>query len=283
MKSRNKFFILEFFILVVACTLNRGLLLGLLWVILHEMAHIIVSIKYNIQMEGMQVHITGAKANIYEIDKLEDNKKILLYAIGPLVNLFLVIIMLILNKYYKSEFIIESIRINIVLFVFNMLPAYPLDGGRICEVIIGKKFSYRNMKNIVIFLSYSISIILTLLFFLTIYIHKVNVSILVTAILITYSTYLEKKNIMYILMGSLINKGKWLSNRGYIENRNICIYHKTTLIKAMSLVDRNRFNSFLVLNEGLQVLGIVHEVELMEALKKYGNLSFGEYLQYKDK
>ena len=49
----------------------------------------------------------------------------------------------------------------------------------------------------------------------------------------------------------------------------------------MSLVDKNRFNSFFILNEGLKVLAIIYEDELIEALKKYGNISFNEYLKYR--
>ena len=41
MKNRSKIFILEFFILVIFCSLNQGLLLGLLWILFHEIAHII--------------------------------------------------------------------------------------------------------------------------------------------------------------------------------------------------------------------------------------------------
>lgn len=283
MKVRNKLFILEFIILVITCAFYKGLFLGLLWVVLHEITHILVGVKYNVRITGMQIYIVGTKAEIYDIDKLKDKEKILLYAVGPLFNLLIAIIMFFLNGYINSDIIIESYKINLGLFIFNILPAYPLDGARIFEVVLGRRFLYKKTKNFVVTSSYIISIILTLIFFFTIYIHKSNVSLLIASILITYSTFLEKKNIMYILMGSLVNKTKWLRNREYIENKNISIYYKTTLVKAMSLVDRNRFNSFLILNEGLQVLGVVYEGELIEALKRYGNISFNEYLEYKNK
>ena len=45
----------------------------------------------------------------------------------------------------------------------------------------------------------------------------------------------------------------------------------------MSIIDKNRFNTFYVLNDDLKLLFIMHEDELIEALKVYGNISLEEY------
>lgn len=282
MKNRSKIFILEFFILVIFCSLNQGLLLGLLWILFHEIAHIITGLIYGMRIYGIKVRVSGVNADIEGIDELEDKKKLIIYIAGPLVNIIGLIILYSVREYFSFKWIETSIYINWGLTIFNLLPVYPLDGARILEVILGKKLLFKKSKNIIIWLSYFVAVILILLYLLTIYIHKANISLLFSAILIIYSTRIEKKNIMYIIMNNIFNKTRRLSRYSYLENKNISVYYKSSLVKAMSLIDKNRYNCFLVLNEGLKILGVVYEHELIEALKKYGNISFNEYLKIKN-
>ena len=282
MKNRSKISILEFFILVIFCSFSQGLLLGLLWVLFHEIAHIITGLIYGIRVYGIKIRVSGVHADIEGIDELEDKKKLIIYIAGPLINIIVVIILYLIRGYLSFQWIESSIYINWGLIIFNLLPAYPLDGSRMFEIILGKKLLYKKSKNIIIWLSYFVAFILILLYLLTIYIHKANISLLFSSILIIYSTRIEKKNVMYIIMNDIFNKTRRLSRYSYLENKNISIYYKSSLIKAMSLIDKNRYNCFLVLNEGLKILGVVYEDELIEALKKYGNISFNEYLKIKN-
>ncbi|MBR3162668.1 MAG: site-2 protease family protein [Clostridia bacterium] len=65
---------------------------------------------------------------------LLDVKKIIVAACGPLMNL-LIIFFSIFSKYeyLKKDIIIFS---NLLILMFNLLPIYPLDGGRIIKSII---------------------------------------------------------------------------------------------------------------------------------------------------
>ena len=283
MKFKSKIFILEILILVVICSLNQGLILGLLWVFLHEITHILVSRLYGIKVDGVRLNLTGAKADIYGIDELMDRDKIILYISGPLFNLFCFLVFFFIKDYYDIGWINICMKVNLGLFIFNLIPAYPLDGARIYEVILSKYILFKRTKKILVNISYLVSGILILLFFLMVYIHKDNISLLFAAILITYSTFLEKRNTMYIIMDNLFKKSRRLRRMDYIENKNISVYYKSSLVKAMSLLDKNRFNCFLILNEGLKLLGIVYEDELIEALKEYGNISFNDYLNIRNK
>jgi len=51
----------------------------------------------------------------------------------------------------------------------------------------------------------------------------------------------------------------------------------------LTLVDKNKFNSFYVLNEDMELLGILNEDELIKALKDYGNISLEKYMELRNK
>ena len=278
MSIKAKMLFLEFLILTVICSFNHRLLFGLLWVLIHEFAHLLTSKSLGARVFNIRLHFTGARGKIQGMDVLSSKQKIVIYVSGPIVNILASGILLVVSKNIDAKWIIDGIWINLCLGIFNMIPAYPLDGARIYEIILGEKLLYKITKNILVKSSLIISGILIILFSITVYIHKANLSLILTAILITYSTMLEKRNTMYILMVSLFRKRRRLIKNEYIENKNISIYYKCSLGKALTLVDANKYSSFFVLNEGLELMGIIYEDELIEALKKYGNISFGEYL-----
>lgn len=279
MKKINKILILDFILLIVAMAYFEDFYVGILWILLHEGIHILVAKNFGCKLYSIDLNIFGARANLEEVEDLKNREKILLYLSGPIFNLLVAILMYILSLFYDYILIEQSIYINLVLGVFNLIPAYPLDGGKIFETLLNQKFLYKRAKMIVGIISYSVSAIFILLGLITVYLHRVNFSLFLTAILITYTTYMDREKTMYIMMGDLIKKRRRLIRGNYIENKSVSVYYKRGLVNLMGLVDKNKFNTFFILDEEMKVLKIIHEDELIEALKEYGNLTVEEYMK----
>ena len=209
MNKKTKIVLLEFVIMLIICSFNdKTLLIAFLWIILHELTHIIVAKHYGAYLSSLEINLSGAKIKLKNIEELNNRKKLIIYFSGPLFNLIIYIILLLLTKINIISFC-ESIGINLGLFIFNMLPAYPLDGARIYEILLSKKILYKKSKIILINISFIFSILLIFIFLLTIFIHRANVSLLVTSILITYSTWIEKNNIIdNIVLEKFLRKRK---------------------------------------------------------------------------
>ena len=277
MDRKRKMLILEFIFLLVICTLNKQMLVGFIWVILHEAVHILVANKFGLRLNSFKIHITGAGTEIDDIDDLSENRKLILYVSGPLFNFVSAMVLLFLKSEYGLN-VESSIWINLGLLFFNMLPAYPLDGVRIYEILLSKKILYKKAKKLLVRASFMVAAFIMIGFFLTIYIHKVNISLLLASVLLTYTTFLENEKTIYIIMGSIVRKSRRLISDGYIENKSISVYYKRDLIKVLSLVDRNKFNSFFVLDDDMRLLGIIYEDELIKTLKESGNMTLEELL-----
>lgn len=277
MDRKRKMLILEFIFLLVICTLNKQMLVGFIWVILHEAVHILVANNFGLRLSSFKIHITGAGTEIDDIDDLSENRKLILYVSGPLFNFVSAMVLLFLKSEYGLN-VESSIWINLGLLFFNMLPAYPLDGVRIYEILLSKKILYKKAKKLLVRASFMVAAFIMIGFLLTIYIHKVNISLLLASVLLTYTTFLENEKTIYIIMGSIVRKSRRLISDGYIENKSISVYYKRDLIKVLSLVDRNKFNSFFVLDDDMRLLGIIYEDELIKTLKESGNMTLEELL-----
>lgn len=280
MKKKYRLIILQFIILIFIINFNGNFLTGVFWITLHEFSHIIIASSYGCKFNNFKINILGARADICEIDELPERNKLIIYLAGPCFNLAIAIMTYILNYKYNLLFLENSARINLCLGMFNLLPAYPLDGSRICEILIARKYLYRKTKNIVVIFSIIISILLFLLgVSIMIFLHKVNISFFLTSVLMIYTAIIEKERTMYIIMGDIFKKITKLRKYGYIENKSISIYYKKGLVNVLTLVDKNKFNIFYVLDDNMKVIGTVCEDELIEALKEYGNISLEDYIK----
>lgn len=284
MKKKHKIVILQFLILIFIINLKNSFLVGVFWIMLHEFSHVIIASRYGCKFNNFKINILGVRADIHEIDELPEKKRLNIYLAGPYFNFIIAIIIYILNYKYNLLFLENSVSVNLYLGLFNLLPAYPLDGSRICEILLSRRYLYRKTKNIVVFLSIIISIILFLFWIIIIlFLHKLNISFFLASVLIVYTALIEKERTMYIIIGGIFKKVNKLKKYGYIENNSISIYHKKGLVNVLSLVDKNKFNIFYVLDDDMRVVGTVCEDELIEALKEYGNIPLNEYIEKKNK
>ncbi|MBU3136635.1 peptidase M50 [Clostridium gasigenes] len=280
MNKKTKIFIAEIVLISIICSYNNIFLLAFLWVILHELSHMIVASLIGCKFNNIQLHIFGAKAELLDLEEFTDKKKLLIYIAGPAFNGIMAIILFIIGLNIKSFIINESINLNIGLVFFNLLPAYPLDGSRIYEILLSKRMLYKKAQKIMSIVSYCMAAFC----FATavvglIFLHKFNISSVIAGVIIIYITKCESRDTMYIIMGNIVKKRKSLIKNNYIDNKTLSVYYKNGLVNVLGLVDRNKFNTFYVLDEEMKLLYILNEDELIEALKIHGNITLQEYIK----
>ena len=113
---------------------------------------------------------------------------------------------------------------------------------------------YKEVTDIISKISYMIALGLIAIFLIIfIYNKGINISLIIAAIIIYLITIGEKKSAKYILMGNIFVKRNKLLRNKYIENKSISVYYKMGLANAMAIIDKNRFNSFYVLDDDLKL------------------------------
>ena len=95
-------------------------------VLIHEMSHVWMAVKKFYPVYSINIDIMGGLATTKNIN-IKDQPIISL--IGPFSNLVLFMTTYVLNLLYPHYFLEAFFGINIILFIFNILPIYPMDGG----------------------------------------------------------------------------------------------------------------------------------------------------------
>lgn len=150
------FLLLMLFIYAVALlnlfpmiNLQAALLITLLFVtvVLHELGHSYVAQKYGINIERIILLPIGGLSAMEELPT-DPGQELRISLAGPSVNFiiafisYLVVLSLQGAYTYISEFLNMFVLLNLVLGVFNLLPAYPMDGGRVLRAFMAKRMSY---------------------------------------------------------------------------------------------------------------------------------------------
>lgn len=280
----KKGFLAEIILFFILINLNESIILAFISIFLHEISHIVVAKRNGCKFNNFKIHIYGTSAEFINIEELSKKEKIQIYLAGPFMNLVIICIFFFISLITNNNIVSKMININLNLLFFNILPAYPLDGSRILEIILSSKILFKEVIDIISKISYMIAfglIAISLIIFM--YNDGINISLIIAAIIICLITKSEKKSAMYILMGNIFIKRNKLLRNNYIENKSISVYYKMCLVNVMAIIDKNRFNSFYVLDDDLRLLFIMYEDELIEALKLYGNITLEEYFNIKNK
>lgn len=279
MNRETKKILAEILLILLVCSYNRMFIFAFIWVFLHELTHILIALKYGCKFYNINFHVFGLSAELSDINILKDKEKIIIYLSGATFNIVLAVFFYYLSFKYNNSFIETSINLNIGLAVFNLLPAYPLDGSRILEIILSKKILFKKAQKIISIISFIIAgLFIGIGIYIYIFLHSLNFSMLIGSIIIIYITRMEENASMYITMGNIVKKRKKLLKDNYIENKNISVYYKQGLVNVLALVDRNKFNTFYILDDDMKLIHILYEDELIEALKIYGNMTLEEYI-----
>lgn len=191
---------LFFFLFLLTSQIEMYILL-MVFAIIHELGHLIMGLILKFEPEEIKLTPVGLqikfKVNSEEYNEKarESNslniKKALIALAGPMTNLIISSTIAIISKFsvntqhmYIYQIIIYA---NFLIAAFNLIPIYPMDGGRflneIMKILIGNKRAYK----ITYIVSKTTLIVLTALgSILILYIH--NISII---IILAYLWYLE--------------------------------------------------------------------------------------------
>lgn len=146
-------------------------------ILLHEFGHVLAARKYGVSTDKIVLHILGGAAfiNQKESEKLTPKQNMWVYFAGPLVNLIISAIALIIFVIYTiflyngdgssidgfQTAMCTLFIFNSVIFLFNLLPIFPMDGGGILRNLM----LHFKIKNSVIISAY-ISMVLCVALFI---------------------------------------------------------------------------------------------------------------------
>jgi len=151
------------FVLLLGWLVTRGVLRGELTepliatglfacVLLHELGHSVVAKRYGVEVESITLLPIGGVALMERIPD-EPRQELHIAVAGPLVNFVLAPLLLLAHHLLEPAAagslwsqpglpLLKLADLNWKLGLFNLLPAFPMDGGRILRALLAERTSY---------------------------------------------------------------------------------------------------------------------------------------------
>ena len=122
-------------------------------VILHELGHALTARRFGIGTKDITLLPIGGVARLDRMPE-EPRQELAIAIAGPAVNVVLALLFMVIAQFTGGSsgwsvglfpgagLAEELVRINVVLVLFNMIPAFPMDGGRVLRSLLAMKLGY---------------------------------------------------------------------------------------------------------------------------------------------
>jgi len=147
----------------------------ILSLLLHELSHSYVAMKYGTRIRGITLFIFGGLAMMEDLPK-EPDKEWRIAIAGPLMSfaiggafLFTYFGIAAVNVaiYDPLTILMFSIGLlNVVLATFNLLPAFPMDGGRVLRAFLAKRMQFLKATRRAVFVGKTFAVIMAIVGFM---------------------------------------------------------------------------------------------------------------------
>jgi len=251
------------------------------FVTLHELAHSLVAKRFGIKVKEITLLPIGGVASMSRMPE-KPYQEFFIAVAGPLTNIAVIVIFYFPLKAifgpevffgalrsfftgympadFKYEFVISQIYwINLILAAFNLLPAFPMDGGRILRSILAQKFGFRKATKI----SVNCGHIFAILFGYIGLMHG-RIILLIIAVFIYMAASSEG---LYVDVRATLRK---FYVKDVLPPQILTLNPDATLAKVLELIFHSHQEDFPVINGDGNMIGFITRQDVVNGIHQYG-------------
>ncbi len=274
LKLTQHLFINIWFFPVALCSFLGGywkfFFAGFAVAFLHELAHILCAHFLKIPVSIITIFPFGINAR-FKTDYIKNSGKEFFIAFsGPFLNLVFFWAATISSKFISHEILSFFADINLAICAINIIPALPLDGGRMLKSILTAKHGAIIAHNFLDKISKICICLIGFFSILILFLGKLNLSlVLIFSFLLNNLSY-EQSLISHIAFKEIIKNHRKLSDAKSLPAKTLCV---TENALAADIIKRLSYDYFLIVhihNSKSEIIKTLTETQILSALTKQG-------------
>ncbi len=237
----------------------------------HELGHTMAARGYGIRVREIELLPIGGVARLEDLMSIDPQVEAAVAVAGPINNVLLIAAALFLRNvlHLPEETTSFFLQANLMIMGFNLIPALPLDGGRIYRATLTKRLGFRKATERAARLGQWASAFFLVGCVLMAALGRLNLVLMVTAYYICQVAGKEQNLAAYSLMSYLGRKRDEVSRHRVLGVEQL-VAHPTTPIKEVikHFVPQKYHIIWIMVDERLE--RSITEAELLHAMMEQG-------------
>lgn len=256
---------------LITCFTGAGarLIPALLALLLHESGHILMAKCIGLRVESIEITPYGGVIAIENMEHSPPLSAFLLAAAGPLFSLLGCALSIWLAGHSSAgmTFSAAFARSNLLLLLLNLLPALPLDGGRMLRAALHALLPYSRATKMLTLAGSVLGALLCLLSIFLAFQGQINFSPAFAGMYLLYAASLESRQGTARYVTALISRRQRLDQRDILPMEMLAAGESTPVRAVLGRMSAGKYHLLVVLSEdGLSPLGVLDENEYCAAL-----------------
>lgn len=244
--------------------------------LIHELAHIITAGLFGVGISRITVYPFGISASLSDGYIPGSYKEFFTALAGPLSNAALFFPCLFLYRLNGAELLFLCAKINAAMCLLNLIPALPLDGGRMLKSVLSFPFGIIRAYNITLRFSRIPILCIVCTALLVFFVNDFNFSLLLVSAFLLQNLCSEQKNLTIITVREILNRKSEYKKMWECRTKTLCVTADTPARSILRHLSFDRACVIHVIDHRGTIFKTLTEARVLSALCNDGiRISYG--------
>lgn len=247
------------------------LLSAVLLLAVHEAAHALVAHRLGVTVHALTLYPFGAEARIDQSAMLPGKEGVIALA-GPIVNLVMAGMIALFRRWYPpaDALLTPFYRMNLMLAAFNLLPAYPLDGGRLLRSLLCRPLTVRVACRVTAFVSLAVACLLLAAAVTASLLRLPLWSLYVAGVFLLFASVREILHLPETQTASAVKRALAVQSGETVPVRFSAAHRSTKAMTALIDMRRAEYHVLRVVDDSMHFVGEIDENTLLAGIARLG-------------
>ncbi len=246
-------------------------------ILLHELMHIAAARLLHVRVTELELMPMGGAARLENLWRLRPSQVAMVALAGPVMNLLLMILSGALCQWrmLPDKWAAMMIEQNAMIFAFNLLPALPMDGGRILCGLLSCRMSLSGAAKVGRRVGQGLAALLLGLSAYGLIHGQLNITLPAAAVFLLMSARHEQRQAECSALESLTGRFDELNAEKVLPMRWLAVHTSATVRETVVRLRPRYMHMIAVYDDALNLLKVVAESELLSQLLKNSETMIG--------
>ena len=238
----------------------------------HELCHAYIAGRLGLDVVCIEIQPFGFVARLKNSSLSTVGAEIAVAAAGPVSSIIMCVTAAAFcgRSTVANELLSCFCVFNGSIAIINLLPALPLDGGRILRAVLSVKLAERTATTAAAWCGVFIGACMTVLGTLGVIYEGLNITMPVMGAFLVSAAIKEMRSRSGSNVRAIIRRSDTIRHHGSVAVKQTAVHMSLPMGEAMKMLSAGCYNIVLLVDDNMGVRGSIDESMLLSGISKYG-------------